>query len=159
MATKLIIDGYNFLWQESMFRNEAIRGHDKGRESVLNWLKDKPILSQFDIYLIYDAYKTDSFHPTEENHSGIKVIFTAGGQSADDLIRQMAADEGPSAIVVSSDHEVMRFAEKRGCGVLGSREFQRAVTHPEDFEMDPSRKLPKAKRKALAKLIRLVDEE
>lgn len=153
MATKVIIDGYNFLWQDGLFRDEAIRGHDKGREAVLKWVSENPRLANFEVTVVFDAYKTDALHPSEENFQGIKVVYSAGGQSADDLIREMAALHGPAAIVVSSDHEVMRYAEKKDCGVLGSREFQRAIKDPESFDLDPSRKLPKAKRRALSKLL------
>lgn len=159
MPTRILIDGYNFLWQDHLFRNEAIRGHDKGRAAVLKWVASTPRLQEFEVTVVFDAYKTDALHPSEEKVGGISVVYTAGGQTADDFIREMAAMHGPAAIIVSSDREVMRHAEKKGCGVLGAREFQVAVEHPESFKMDPARKLPKAKRKALSKLLRQVSVE
>jgi predicted RNA-binding protein with PIN domain len=158
MATRILIDGYNFLWQDQMFRNEAIRGHDKGREAVLDWLAKRPQLQTFDVTVVFDAYKTDSFHAIEHKDRGFNVVFTAGGQSADDWIRAQAAELGPSVIVVSSDHEIMRYAEKKGCGVLGSREFQLALDRPETFETDPSHRFSKAKRRALTRLLRSINE-
>lgn len=154
MATKIFIDGYNFLWQERIFRDEAIRGHDKGREAVLKWLTGQARLGEFEVTVVFDAYKTDSFHPTAQAMQGIQVVFTAGGQSADDYLREAAALHGPAAIIVSSDREVMRHAEKKGCGVLGSREFQDALQNAESLDLDPSRKLPKGKRKALNRLLK-----
>jgi predicted RNA-binding protein with PIN domain len=154
VATKILIDGYNFLWQERLFRDEAIRGHDKGREAVLDWLAKRPALAAFDVTVVFDAYKTDSFHAVEHKDRGFTVVFTAAGQSADDWIRAAASDQGPSAIVVSSDHEVMRHAEKKGCGVLSSKEFQIALDRPETFEADASRRFGKAKRRALSRLLR-----
>ena len=159
MATKILIDGYNFLWQDRMFRDEAIRGHDKGRAAVLDWLAKRPSLGTFDITVVFDAYKTDASHPTEHMERGFRVVFTANGQSADDWIRATSADLGPSAIVVSSDIEVMRHAEKKGCGVLSSKEFQIAVDRPETFEADPSRRFGRAKRRALARLSRNAGED
>lgn len=154
MATKILIDGYNFLWQDRLFRDEAIKGHDKGRASVIDWLSKRPQLQNFDITVVFDAYKTDSFSPTEQSERGFRVIFTARGQSADDWIRAAASDLGPSAVVVSSDIEVMRHAEKKGCGVLSSKEFQIALDRPDTFEADPSRRFGKAKRKALNRLLK-----
>lgn len=159
MATKILIDGYNFLWQDRLFRNEAIRGHDKGREAVLEWLAKHPRLREFDVTVVFDAQGTDSLHPTEHEEHGFNVVFTAGGQSADDWIRAAAAELGSAAVVVSSDREVARYAEKKGCGVLGSREFQTALERPEVFETDPSRRFSKAKRRALARLLRFISEE
>src|SRR5579885_2002075 len=133
MATKIVIDGYNFLWNDQMFRDKAIRGFDKGREQLLSWLASQPVLQNFEVMVVFDAYKTDSFHPTEENVKGLRVVYTARDQRADDLIREMAMMHGPASIVISSDNEVMRFAEKKGCGVLSSREFQRVLEHPDEF--------------------------
>jgi predicted RNA-binding protein with PIN domain len=159
MATKILIDGYNFLWQDRIFRDEAIKGHDKGREAVLEWLARRPQLRDFDVTVVFDAYKTDSLRPTEHSERGARIVFTAGGQRADDWIRAAASELGPAAVVVSSDVEVMRHAERKGCGVLSSKEFQIAVDRPETFEADPSRRFGKAKRKALARLLRLTDSE
>jgi len=154
MATKIVIDGYNFLWNDAFSRETAVRGFDKGRESILNWISAQPLLQSFEVMVVFDAYKTDASHPTEENVRGLRVVYTAHGQRADDLIREMAMMHGPASIIVSSDNEVARFAEKKGCGVLNSREFQTVVEHPEEFEFDPARKLPKGKRKALSRLLR-----
>ena len=159
MATKIIIDGYNFLWQDRLFRNQAIRGHDKGREAVLDWLAKRPHLQGFDVTVVFDAYKTDSFHPTDHKDRGVTVVFTASGQRADDWIRAAASELGPAAIIVSSDIEIMRHAEKKDCGVLSSKEFQIAVDRPETFEADPSRRFGRAKRRALARILKSTDDK
>ncbi len=153
MPTKIIIDGYNFMWQDQLFRNEAIRGHDKGRSMVLKWVASTPRLQEFEVTIVFDAYKTDALHASEEKVDGVTVVYTAGGETADDLIRQLASRYAGAAIIVSSDREVARYAEKKGCGVLGSREFQRVIEAPADFDTDPSRKFPQAKRRALARLL------
>src|SRR6185295_9748631 len=111
-------------------------------------------LKDFDVSVVFDAYKTDAFQPTAHKERGVTVVFTAAGQRADDWIKAAASEWGPSAVVVSSDIEVMRHAEKKGCGVLSSKEFQIAVDRPETFEADPARRFGRAKRKALAKLTR-----
>lgn len=158
MATRILIDGYNFLWQDRVFRDEAIKGHDKGREAVIGWLAKRPQLKDFDVTVVFDAYKTDAPQPTAHVDRGFTVLFTAFGQRADDWIKTQASALGPSAVVVSSDIEVMRHAEKKGCGVLTSKEFQIAVDRPESFETDPSRRFGRAKRRALMKLLKTAEE-
>ncbi len=154
MAFRIIIDGYNFLWQEALFRDKAIVGFDKGREALLQWLVSQRILAGFDVTVVFDAHKTGSPRATEENFQGIHVVYTAGGQTADDLIRGLASQYAAGAIIVSSDREVSRHAEKKGCGVLGSREFQMVLERPEAFPSDPARRFSKAKRRALSRLQR-----
>ena len=153
MATKLLIDGYNFLWESSVYPNQALYQMEKGRQAVINWLVSKPILKNFEIYLVFDAHRTDHYSPSTNTERGIKVVFSARGQTADELIRNMADDYTVGAIVVSSDLEVFRHAEKKGCGVLGSREFERLVENPEDFQIDASRRRTKGKRKAVQKFL------
>jgi predicted RNA-binding protein with PIN domain len=153
MASKIIIDGYNFMWASNPFRDEAIGNLETGRNELLKWLSQQETLRNFEVTVVFDAHHTESSHPTQMSHQFIRILFSSGGQTADDLIRELAAELGPSAIVISSDREVMRNAEKKGCGVLGSREFQNVVEHPENFAVDPGHKLPKGKRKALAKLL------
>lgn len=159
MATKILIDGYNFLWQDRLFRDEAIKGHDKGRSAVIDWLAKRPQLQNFEVTVVFDAYKTDALSPTASVDRGIRILFTARDQRADDWLKTAASEFGPSAVVVSSDIEVMRHAEKKGCGVLTSKELQIALDHPESFETDPSRRFGKAKRKALARLLRLTESK
>jgi predicted RNA-binding protein with PIN domain len=154
VPTKIIIDGYNFLWQEALFRDEAITSFEKGREKLLQWLSAQAPLQNFEVMVVFDAHRTYQRDPSRESYEGIHVVYTAGGQTADELIRELAAEYTAGAIVVSSDREVARHAEKKGCGVLGSREFQTLLANPEAFALDPSRKLPKSKRKAIAKLIK-----
>lgn len=154
MATKIIIDGYNFLWQEAIFRDEAITSFEKGREKLLQWLSAQTLLQNFEVMVVFDAHRTSQRDPSRNRYQGIEVVYTAGGQTADELIRELAAQYTAGAIIVSSDREVARHAEKKGCGVLGSREFQTVLDKPDSFAADPSRKLPKSKRKALAKLLK-----
>lgn len=153
MANKIIIDGYNFMWASNPFRDEAIGNLETGRNELLKWLSQQAQLRNFEVTVVFDAHHTESSHPTQMSHQSIQVLFSSSGQTADDLIRELSLESGPAAIVISSDKEVMRNAEKKGCGVLGSREFQNVVEHPESFVIEPGHKLPKGKRKALAKLL------
>ncbi len=164
MGTKIFIDGYNMLWASDTHRPEAIRNFEESRADLIARLATSPRLQPHTVTIVFDAYKTDSIYGSTEQVDGIEVQFTRQGQQADSVLRDQAREFGSGAIIVSSDREVARYAEKRGCGVLGSHEFDNLIDQPirddeedEDEERDtskkgPSRRDPKARRKALARL-------
>ena len=165
MGTKIFIDGYNLLWASDTHRPEAIRNFEESREHLIERLAANPRLARHQVTLVFDAHKTDSYDGSTEEVGGLAVRYTRRGQLADEVLRERAKQHGSGAIIISSDREVARYAEKRGCGVLGSHEFDRILDEPiidvdEDFEEEepppqkkgPARRDPKARRRALARL-------
>lgn len=150
MATRIFIDGYNFLWASDRHRPEAIHNFEEARNHMVERLSRNELLARHHVTIIFDAHKTDSLDSSSESIHGIEVQYTRGGQDADSVLKKRATEFGNSAIIISSDREVARFAEKKGCGVLGSHEFDRILFQLPD--PDPANRLPKAKRQALARL-------
>ncbi len=166
MGSRIFIDGYNFLWASDRHRPEAIRDFESAREEMLARLSGHPLLARHQVRIVFDAYKTDSLDRSTETRGDIEVQYSRGGETADQVLKQLATEFGNGAIVISSDREVARFAEKKGCGVLGSHEFDRLLNEEglrDDEEEDeyvtqnrkgPSHRLPKARRQALNRLRR-----
>lgn len=165
MGSKIFIDGYNLLWASDTHRPEAIRNFDNSREMLIARLAENPRLQPHEVTIIFDAHKTDSSGESVAKVKNIEIQFTRGGQTADHVLKEMAKQYGSGAIIISSDREVTRYAEKKGCGVLGSHEFDLLLDKPRiegDFEEEeetrnnikkgPSRRDPKARRRALARL-------
>ncbi len=166
MATKIFIDGYNLLWASDTHRPEAIRNFEHSREELIQRLAGSPRLARHQVTIVFDAHKTDAYDLSSETIDGIEVQFTRQGQSADSVLKKLARQHGSAAVIISSDREVARYAEKRGCGVLGSHEFDLLLDSPPASEDDafedadeisyskkgPARRDPKARRRALARL-------
>lgn len=166
MATHIFIDGYNFLWASDRDRDrpEAIHSFEGARRSMVERLSRHPQLARHRVTVVFDAHKTDATDRSSDQMGPIEIVYTRGGETADEVLKRQATELGPAAIIISSDREVARHAEKKGCGVLGSHEFDRFLNEnrltqeadqDEDDEPDssgPSHRLPKAKRQALARL-------
>ena len=163
MGAHIFIDGYNLLWASDVHRAGAIRDFEGEREALIARLAQSPRLAPHQVSIIFDAHKTDSAESSTAQMGGIEVRFTRHGQQADAVLREMAAQHGSGAIIISSDREVARYAEKKGCGVLGSHEFDRLLDAPVPDMTDeadetthskkgPARRDPKARRRALARL-------
>ncbi len=167
MATRIFIDGYNLLWAADTHRpGNAIRNFEGSRDALIERLAEHTGLAKHQVTLIFDAHKTDAACESSERRGNITVMFTRQGKTADAVIRELCQQYRHGAIVVSSDREVARYAEKKGCGVLGSHEFNRLIDDPNfnDWDEDdednypepkkggPARREPKARRRALQRL-------
>jgi predicted RNA-binding protein with PIN domain len=163
MGTHIFIDGYNFLWASGEHRPEAIHNFQEARDHMIQRLAGHPRLARHQVNIVFDAHKTETDWTTSETTGGIEVVYSRRGQEADDVLKDYAREFREAAVIVSSDREVARYAEKKGCGVLGAGTFERVLNEgiPDEDEEDepprptkkgPSRRDPKARRKALAKL-------
>jgi predicted RNA-binding protein with PIN domain len=130
MPTRIFIDGYNLLWASDLHRPEAIRNFEEARGALIKRLAGHPRLARHKVTIVFDAHKTESSSGSTEKVGSITVQYSRGGQTADEVLREKAKQYGSGAIIVSSDREVARYAEKKSCGVLGAHEFDRLLEEP-----------------------------
>ena len=73
----------------------------------IQWREDQPIYVQL-----------------RERVKGIAVRFSIPGESADTVIKRMAAKEKERALIVSSDLEIVRYADLQGAATIDSPAFE-----------------------------------
>ncbi len=163
MALHLLIDGYNLLHQmpETAFLMQE--DPEEAREALLAKLREYQRIRRHKITVVFDAWGRDE--PRHEvNKKGIRIIFTAKGETADDYLKRVAPRERERAIVVTSDRSVRSFVESHGVISISSREFLdrvEAAIYEElkgeilDSPFRPTKRLPKKARQRLAKLAKL----
>lgn len=113
---RLIIDGYNVskeAWPESSLEAQRTR--------LLNGLAPLVARVGAQTTVVFDAAASAS-RPVVSAPRGVKVIFSAQGVIADDVIRELvdAEPEGRVVIVVSSDQEVARDVVRAGARAASS---------------------------------------
>lgn len=101
----LIVDAYNIInfWDKtSKFIDSDL---DYARDILNHTLQNYASYKGIQIFVIYDAYKTDSIKPKEEKYDNIKIIYTKKGQTADSYIEELIFDmkNQENISVVSSD--------------------------------------------------------
>ncbi len=118
----LAIDGYNVI---AALTGEALARLDieYEREEFNQLLVRYRGLSKNRITVVYDGGRALGSEPRNYSESGVKITFSASGQTADQLLVRMAHQYGSGLTVVSSDREVARESEKSGAVVLESGEF------------------------------------
>jgi predicted RNA-binding protein with PIN domain len=172
----IVIDGYNLIRQSPDLSIKDALSLEKGRNALVRQLSAYKKLKGHQITVVFDAQFTTNLQIEEFSQAGIRLLFSEGGQTADDVILQMAEKGKGQLIIVSSDNRILQAAKSSGCAFLDSQEFERKLEEAllfdrrgEEMPMrdeetkpvnkrwltakkGPSKRLPKAKRRALARL-------
>ncbi|MCK6621000.1 MAG: NYN domain-containing protein [Calditrichaceae bacterium] len=119
---RLLIDGYNLLNSRS-FPTPAHLDLEGQRDHLARVLNSYAAKKNLRVTLVFD----NSQKPSREvsRHKRLKIMFSAPGQEADDLIKKLIRQEKtPAELTVVSSDRAIRFAAKdHGVSSLSSEEF------------------------------------
>ena len=133
MSLHIIIDGYNLIRQSDLFGAFHRQDLQTAREALVDALAAYKRARRHKITVVFDGTDAIPESVTRDNRKGVAVKFSRNGESADTLIKRMAARERERALVVSSDRDVAHFSTKQGAATIGSPEFEEKMT-PSAFE-------------------------
>jgi predicted RNA-binding protein with PIN domain len=167
----LIIDGYNLL--------HVSRSLIRLNSNQLQWERDR-LIDQLSAYqklkpcritVVFDGWQGGWSTEKRENKRGIELIFSKLGEKADEVIKRLVKEKGSGAIVVTSDRDIAKFAERMAVSVISSEQFREKLEVPaskleEGFEEEEeeekgikkkglSRRLSKKEKRARAALRKL----
>ena len=116
----LVIDGYNLIGVRGGLRGDI----EARREALIRELAGYRQRKGYPLTVVFDGWR--SGHPVEhgEWREGIEVIFSRQGETADAVIKRLAAKYGNDCAVVSSDRDVAGFVQGQGGTTIGSGEFE-----------------------------------
>jgi uncharacterized protein len=120
MPTHLIIDGYNVLGKRGLVGPNSEMAREQLVQELLIYRQRKGHA----ITVIFDGWKQGLASERREHRGGVEVIYSKRGEQADQVIGRLAAEFGGSCAVVSSDHEVQRFARTHDAFVMSASEFE-----------------------------------
>ncbi len=162
----LIIDGYNLLHvNRSLIHLNAIQLQWE-RDRLIDQLSAYQKLKSCGITVVFDGWQGGWNSEKREKKKGIDLIYSKLGEKADEVIKRLVKGEGSGAIVITSDHEIIRFAERMAIPVIPSDQFREKIERSEVnvdevFEKEeeerevskrkgPSRRLSKKEKRAKA---------
>ncbi len=167
----LIVDGYNLLHVTRSLTQLSSIELQWERDRLINQLSSYRQLRPCEITVVFDGWQGGWTTEKKERKKGIELIFSKLGEKADEVIKRLIKEKGSGAIVITSDREVSRYAERMAATVIPSDQFmekmERSVLKIEkDFEEEgegergfkrkgPSKRLSKKERRlrnALRKL-------
>ncbi|MBL7178631.1 MAG: NYN domain-containing protein [Pseudomonadota bacterium] len=173
MSIHIIIDGYNLIRQSRFFSPLDSQDMQLGRETLIDTLAAYKRIKGHKITIVFDGARAPLFSASRDQIKGIKIKFSRSGESADTVIKRMAAREKEKALIVSSDLDVINFASSRGCATITSLRFEEKIAMAAHMDTKkihrgneggrtsttkkkgPSRRLSKKKRKSMAKIQKL----
>ena len=128
MSIHIIIDGYNLIRQSYTFNKLDQQDIQLGREALLDTLATYKRIKHHKVTVVFDGTNAPSISKHRDYIKGIKIKFSCMGESADAVIKRMAAREREKALVVSSDRDVINFATSQGAATISSPEFEGKIT-------------------------------
>jgi uncharacterized protein len=122
LAAYLILDGYNVIGALERYRNSGTL--DAARELLINDALKAAGWTGRRIVVVFDAHGGPEPERAELLAGGaVRVVYSAPGESADDVIERLLARLEGSAIVYTADFALQRTALARGSTRATPREF------------------------------------
>jgi predicted RNA-binding protein with PIN domain len=120
----LIIDGYNLLHvSRSLARLNSIELQWE-RDWLIHRLSSYRQSRQCEITVVFDGWQGGWNIEKREIKKGIKLIFSKLGEKADEVIKRLVKEKGSGTIVITSDREISKYAERMSVPVIPSDQFQ-----------------------------------
>lgn len=125
-ATRIIIDGYNVIHSWDDLKAVALDNLDLAREKLINMLINYRSFTGIETVLVFDAYAVEGGAERKFDKSGLHIVYTEKGVSADAYIEKFVDEIGKNenVKVVSSDSMIQLTATKTGVLRVSSREFR-----------------------------------
>jgi len=139
MISYLIVDGYNVIGALDRYAPATTGGLDESRELLVNDALKAAGWTGRRIVVVFDAHGGSDPERTELRAGGVvRVIYSASGESADDVIERLLGSLGASATLYTGDFALQRTALARGTSRATPHEFADlldelpAMTHSPD---------------------------
>ena len=127
MSIHLIIDGYNLIRRSHELSSLDRRNLEMGREALIDRLAAYKRLKPHKITVVFDGTNAPASTRQRDRVKGVEIRFSRKGESADTVIKRMAATERERALVVSSVRDVVNYAASRGAATVSSSVFEEKV--------------------------------
>ena len=160
----LIIDGYNLLHvNRSLIKLNSVQLQWE-RDRLIDQLSTYQELKPCRLTVVFDGWREGWSTETKEKKKGVELIFSKLGEKADEVIKRIVREKGSGTIVITSDRDVARFAQRMDVAVIPSEEFREILEEgPSDRlgesleeggrgikKKGPSRRLSKKEKRARA---------
>ena len=124
MGIHIVIDGYNLIRQSARFSELDRQDLQSGRDALVEALAAYKRINSHRITVVFDGAEATTGMPRRDVHKGITLRYSSLGETADTVIKRMSVKEKGKLMVVTSDQEIVRYAEAVGATTIGSVEFE-----------------------------------
>jgi uncharacterized protein len=122
LASYLILDGYNVIGALDRYRDAD--SFDAARELLVNDTLKAAGWTGRRIIVVFDAHRSPESEKMERRAGGaVLVVYSAPGESADDVIERLLGNLDGPATIYTADFALQRTALARGVSRATPREF------------------------------------
>jgi predicted RNA-binding protein with PIN domain len=123
-----LIDGYNVIRRDPDLVAAEARSLDAGRAALLRLLAGLAQGTAETFTVVFDGARRTAGAPSPGR---VEVMFSRPPETADDVLRRLAASLRNGAVVVTSDRAVSDAARRAGAVVVTAEAFLDAARRPE----------------------------
>lgn len=127
---QVLIDGYNLLGKMKGGAGLSEKSFEQDREALIRRLSRYAQRGGCAVTVVFDAWKQKGQLRQVAHREGVTVMYSEGGEKADQVIQQLVRSEGKDLAVVSSDHEILAVAKAHGAFTIRSEEFAHRLQEP-----------------------------
>lgn len=135
----IIIDGYNVIRQSAELKKHERHSLEEGRRALLGLLLSYGRRRGHRITVVFDGWEGGSPVEERDRFGNIDILYSRRGEKADDLIKRLLAAAGEEILVVTSDHGIATFAERRGIPALEAPRFEAILLREEVPSKSPAK--------------------
>ncbi len=166
----LIFDGYNFIRQSPRFSPLDAMDLEAGREALVAWLDAWGKKRSHHLTVVFDGWQAGGLRESRDRYGGVHIIYSRRGERADEVIKRLLDRERHRALLVSSDGELLAWAQQVGAAWISCPEFEARfgqALEPDDGEegegtrpagpakKGPAKRLPRRERQRRKRLSKL----
>ncbi len=132
----LIIDGYNLLHIFSPRLSLSPLQLQQERDRLIDRLSDYGRQKGLEITVVFDGWQGGWITEQKERIKGIDVIYSKVGEKADDVIKRLVRERGSGSMVITSDREISKDAERMSVAAIPSDQFREKLEQSAE-EVEP----------------------
>ncbi len=128
-----LVDGYNVIRRDAELRDRETGRLEAGRAALLALLAGVARDVRDDFVVVFDGAHR---HGDSPGPGRVQTVFSRPPETADDVLRRLAATHREGAVVVTSDRAVLDSARRAGAVGVTAEAFLDAVRRPAEDEPD-----------------------
>ncbi len=117
----IIVDGYNFIFNvPELEKHVKINRIEHLRDFIVYLFSKYKEKNRYNIIIVFDGNFTKAALPKKQVHSGIEVIFSKSGISADTEIKNITSlCQNPKDVrIVTYDNDIIKHVKRCGCQII-----------------------------------------
>ncbi len=126
----IIIDGYNFIFTvPALEKHVGINRIEPVRDYLISLFSKYKEKTHYDVIVVFDGNYTQAALPKKQTRSGISVIYSKSGISADTEIKNITSlCQNPRDVhIVTYDNDIKRHVRKCGCHIIEPKAMYKEI--------------------------------